>query len=137
MQLYTQLDRHVIDSIAEGLGIETHDMRENGWRTRGKFAGRQELRFVLKPQAGSDTYRLVRESFGGKPRRCWAVDWHGHWAFMEEVFRLDPDATIKTAIATYEGLEGFYATAPATGARNIGSMMQPLAYEDATTDLLV
>src|SRR5215216_3253449 len=125
MQLYTQLDRRDIEIIAERLGIETYDMRENGWRERGKFAGRQELRFVLKPQTGSDVYRLVRESFGGNPRRCWAVDWHGHWAFMEAVFQVDPDATFKTAIATYEGREGFYANAPATGSRNIGSWMQP------------
>lgn len=134
MQLFSHLTVDDLEGIAQDIGIKIYNVRDGGTRSRGKFASRNAVAFILKPQ--DDTYRLVREGFGGRPRRCWAVDWHGHYAFMERVFDRDPGATIKSAIATYAGREQFYAIAPLTGARNIGSMMQPLAYEDATTDLL-
>lgn len=35
------------------------------------------------------------------------VCWHGHVAFMRAVFARAPDATIRSALATYRGMEDF------------------------------
>jgi len=47
----------------------------------------------------------------GSPRRVpGAVCWHGHRAFMREVFKINPDARIKTTLADYQGSEHFEQT---------------------------
>ena len=73
--------------------------------------------------------RWRRRSHTG--RRIAAVCWHGHRAFMEVMFSLAPNARLKSTVVTYGGRTDFWANHDATGDRNIGSMMQPLAYRDA------
>lgn len=57
--------------------------------------------------------------------RTVAACWHAHRDILRAVFEAFPRATIVTAMARYDGLEGFEATYPSTAYRNIGSMMQP------------
>lgn len=40
-------------------------------------------------------------------RKLAAVCWHGHRDFMRALFRLAPDARIKTALADYRGADDF------------------------------
>ena len=68
---------------------------------------------------------------GHDGRRIASVCWHGHRTFMEAMFNLAPNARLKSMVVTYEGRTDFWANHDATGNRNVGSMMQPLAYRDA------
>ena len=64
-------------------------------------------------------------------RRIPAACWHVHRDFMTALFDLAPDAVLRSCRACYKGKAGFERDFPATGYANIGSMMQPLAYQDA------
>lgn len=64
-------------------------------------------------------------------RRVHAVCWHGFRDFFRAVYRREPDAVFRTAMATYRGSEGFEATFPETGHRNIGSQMAPVCAAEA------
>ena len=79
--------------------------------------------------AHDDRERYRRISHHG--RRVNAVCWHGFRDFFRTLFEYTPDAVIKTALATYDGPEGFEATYPSTGEGNIGSMFEPMAMADA------
>ncbi len=64
-------------------------------------------------------------------RRISAACWHAHRDIMLALFEHNPDALLVTAMARYEGLEGFERNYPATGDVNIGSMFEPRCYADA------
>lgn len=81
--------------------------------------------FTLAPVNG----RYQRRGHTG--RRVHAVCYHGHFAFMDALYRLAPDAVLITAMQRYDGAEDFRRKAGAVAERNIGSMMQPLDYGDA------
>ena len=90
-------------------------------------------RFDRNPRCFDFTLRVkssrgpgARVSHSG--RRITAACWHAHRDVMVEIFNLAPDAVIKSSFATYKGKEGFYRDYPATGMKNIGSMMQPLTF---------
>lgn len=61
------------------------------------------------------------------------VCWHGHRAFMAALFALAPDATLRSAFATYRGAAGFRSAHGATADRNVGSQVRPVSYADACT----
>ena len=82
-------------------------------------------RFV--PRFSADKYGRISAS----GRRVKALCWHGHRDLFRHLFQAMPDLEIRTARATYKGLDGFEAEYPATGDYNIGSMMSPLAYRNA------
>lgn len=77
-------------------------------------------------EAGSRRSRNLRGI-----RRVSAACWHVHRDFMKEVFRINPEARIQTALADYKGLEDFQAFFPVTGGTNVGSRAQPLAISEA------
>lgn len=64
-----------------------------------------------------------RHSWSG--RRTHAACWHAYRDVMRGILTKYPSARIRTALALYEGLDGFEATYPSTAYKNIGSMMQP------------
>jgi hypothetical protein len=137
MKLYTEhLTLEDLRQIGAPMGIRLENATEGMLRRqRGKFAGKYEHSFVLRPDGSqaSEYYRLVRDnpySPSGK-RRVHAISWQGHWDFMVQLFNKDPDAVLVSAIGRYEGREGFYRDAPATGDRNIGSVVHPQSYRNA------
>jgi len=67
----------------------------------------------------------------GHQRRTVSACWHAHRDVMRAIFRLAPDALLVTALARYEGSEGFEHEFPATGYANVGSMMKPRARHEA------
>ena len=134
MKLFsTTLDVNDLTEIGDSLGIDLHEVTDEGVRQRGKNKGHRCIRFTLRPQknAEGEKRRLVRLSYEGKTRRVWAVSWQGHYDFMERLFTNDPMARLETSIATYDGMVGFKLEAPLTTDKNIGSIMQPLYYGDA------
>ena len=125
-----------LEAVADSMGMQLYDFADNGVGQRGKYAGRARYKFVLRPLHGGSPdarYRAVRDNPYGVSgeRRIWAICWHGHRDFMRAVFRLDPDATFKTSVDTWDGSDDFEARHEFSGHRNIGSMMAPQSYADA------
>lgn len=58
-------------------------------------------------------------------RRTAAACWHAHRDVMRAIFKRAPAALLVTALARYEGSEGFEHEFPYTGNLQIGSMMNP------------
>lgn len=69
--------------------------------------------------------RRSASAFSGQ-RRINAVCWHGYRDVLIELFNINPDARVYTAMAKYKGRDGFEANYPATGWHNIGSMAYPV-----------
>lgn len=61
----------------------------------------------------------ARRSSSG--RRMTAACWHAFRDTFRAILVADPDAVIVTAMARYDGRDGFERTYPATGSRNVGS----------------
>jgi hypothetical protein len=50
---------------------------------------------------------------------------------MQVLFKINPEAKLRTTMARYYGVEEFNKNFPATGQRNIGSTMRPCQYREA------
>lgn len=70
----------------------------------------------------------ARKSWNGRCLK--AACWHAYRDAMYEVFAINPQARVYTAMATYKGIDGFESQYPATADQNIGSMMQPAYMPD-------
>jgi hypothetical protein len=68
----------------------------------------------------------------GSRKKVNAVCWHGYRDFLIELYNISGNNfRVVTAQATYNNKEDFYSIYPATGKKNIGSMVDPLPYEEA------
>lgn len=76
----------------------------------------------------------ARRSHSG--RRMAAACWHAHRDVLAELFNQVPDATVRTALATYRGRDGFLDWFELTGATNIGSIAEPMRMDEACDCLL-
>lgn len=126
-----------IVAIAKGLGFQFTNLRHEGNYTCGvlrmatnigrkgwKKASREALRYRKR---GFQAMTGGSNGFGGNGAVCF----HGHKVFMEGIFALNPNAIIRTKMASYLGLESFKEKFPDVGSSNMGSMFQPYQYEDA------
>jgi hypothetical protein len=70
--------------------------------------------FTLKttrvPPAWTRRSQNIKNKDGQYRRVVGAVCWHGHREFMREVFKINPEARIKTGIADYRGSKHFEDT---------------------------
>ena len=72
----------------------------------------------------------VLDSHGAGSRTSWSgrhgryACWHAFRDVVRDILAHNPDATVTTALARYTA-DNFEDTYPATGHRNIGSMVQP------------
>ena len=82
-----------------------------------------------------DAYRRTGQSqtTTGKHRRINAVCYHGHFAFFRALYRLAPDAVIRTSMATYRSAEELERDAYLAAERNVGSEYYPRRYADLCT----
>lgn len=144
MRLYADpslVTKDALDKIASGLSMQVYDYDFGGVRTRGKYAGKAMHKFVIRPNDMSGAkpqdqrFRLIRDNpyatSGNGRRAAWAICWHGHWFFIREVMRLDPNAIFKTGVDIWDGLDDFLVRAEGSGMRDIGSPMSPLFYNKA------
>ena len=67
----------------------------------------------------------------GTPRKVNAICRHGFRDFLIELYKLNSSFRVVTAQITYNNKEDFELKYPDTANINIGSMVQPLNYEDA------
>jgi hypothetical protein len=70
-----------------------------------------------------------RLSYSG--RHLTAACWHAHRDFMRAIFDIAPNAVLRSCHAVYDGVAMFEANYRDTGYKNIGSMMQPLDFQNA------
>ena len=105
----------------------------NDWRGSGIDTVGRALQFRLGLGDDKMLYRRLSAMRWNDrpPRKVNAVCWHGHRDFMREVFKINPDARIKSAVADYRGSDDFERTFPGTGHRNIDSQMYPTEMQDA------
>lgn len=108
--------------IAEDLKIDLDfdKMSSNCWRVKLKLGPSKKYRRL----------GFMRKKDGSRSKVN-AVCWHGYRDFMIELYKISPDFRIVSAQATYNNKEDFYSKYPATGQNNIGSMVDPLPYEEA------
>lgn len=60
------------------------------------------------------------------------ASWEAHRDVMRALFRLDPDAVIRTALATYRGADDFERQYERTGNKNVGSQARPRTMRECT-----
>jgi hypothetical protein len=124
MRIY-RVTREEILKAAEGIATAEVDYQNP---SRG---GGYTFRVKLYPLPGDDSYRRVSVSPWQNERRVNAICWHGFEDFFKALFDLNPNARAVTAMATYDGKEGFYETYPETAWRNVGSQMFPVCACDS------
>jgi hypothetical protein len=97
--------------IGRRLGIDvdiSHEGRKRIRKTSWNVAGKphQEYSVRLYPVKGSDRFR----KFGSGGRRSNGICWHGHREFMKMFFQEYPDASLRSALATYISERNFLLT---------------------------
>jgi hypothetical protein len=111
------------DNLAALIGREYSATRFAGRvvlkNTGYQLYGRKDTSLLAPGQRRSASY------FSGQ-RRINAVCWHGYRDALIEVFNINPDAKVRTAMAKYLGRDSFYEEFPSTGRKNIGSLMYPV-----------
>lgn len=88
----------------------------------------RRVRFTLGTR-DSRKYGSRRSAAG---RHMPKASWEAHRDIMEALFDADPDARIKTALATYRGRKDFHSKFPTTAHKNIGSIMHPCTMRETT-----
>jgi hypothetical protein len=131
VHLYTTATEADLRAIAANMNIDLYQFDTSAPTTRGKYAGRNRFKFLLRPLG--DEYRLIRDDpyTRAGTRRVWAVSWRGHRDFMRAVYAIDANATFRTAIDTWRDAEDFERRHHASGDRNVGSMLRPQSYAGA------
>jgi hypothetical protein len=133
MKVWTTLSESDLYDIAEEIGVCLADRGSvNANRNPLTRVGRA-YSFGLRPDKstrnGEGDYLYQRVSSNimfSEGRRVFAVCWHGHRDFMQEVFRRDPDARIKTAMADYRGAADFEAKYHETAYWQVGAPIAPV-----------
>lgn len=88
---------------------------------------RNHVQFTLRVKDSHDKGARL----GHTGRHMVSACWHAHRDLMREIFTQYPEARLISAQAVYNGAADFTQKYLATGYKNIGSMMQPLTYEQA------
>lgn len=92
------------------------------------WAKGRRVRFVLTTR---DAWAFGSRMSASGRHMCRA-SWEAHRDVMRALFKLDPDATIKTVFATYLGRADFEQAFPATANHNVGSDAAPRAIRDCS-----
>jgi len=92
------------------------------------WAKGRRVRFTLETR---DAWKKGSRTSSAGRHMCKA-SWEAHRDVLRALFKLDPQASVKTALAIYCGRDDFEREFPATGRKNIGSMMQPKTMPECT-----
>ena len=90
-------------------------------------AGRR-VRFTLETR---DAWKHGSRT-AASSRHMRKASWEAHRDVMAELFEVDPQATIRTALATYRGRKHFHDTYAETAHKNVGSIMEPRTIRNMT-----
>jgi hypothetical protein len=84
-----------------------------------------------KDERGDSPFQRESVGYGSASRRVHAVCWHGFRDFFRAVYRREPGAVFRTAVATWRGSDDFEARYRASGHKNVGSQAVPVAMAEA------
>lgn len=119
-------------------GIVLSELETALARTNAVYDGNLKL-VDDRPYRGGMQFRLgvhnsrkygARVSASG--RHIPSASWEAHRDLFREIFKLNPEAVIYTALATYKGSADFEQKFPATAYKQVGSMMNPGFFRDLT-----
>ena len=140
--LASNVTEETLRAAAEEIGVRIDMDPKNAKRTRWRVKllpsrKRTILYTEPGPRGGGKRYRAKWHRRGlGFPQGSGehpvnAVCWHGFREFFRAVYRREPNAVFRTAMAIYKGSDGFETTFLATGYKNIGSQMYPVQAREA------
>lgn len=124
----------VVVQTADNIGVRDYRLT---WRADSPvgnlyatitWARGRRVRFTLETR---DAYKHgSRTSASGRHMR--KASWEAHRDVMAALFDTDPEAIIKTAMATYRGRKHFHDSFPDTARVNVGSQARPATMPDCT-----
>jgi hypothetical protein len=120
----------IVDRVSVDLYRLTweHDSPIGNLYTSITWAKGRRVRFTIETR---DAWKHgSRTSQSGRHMR--KASWEAHRDIMRAIFVYDSQATIKTALATYRGAKDFEAKFPATGDKNVGSIMYPCTMRECS-----
>lgn len=113
--------------------------REEMYRALSKANEQYEGNLILTEptRSGSIRLRTVKGGVLGSRTTVRGVklpnaSWEAHRDFLIALFEINPNASVRTKFAHYDGKEKFYELYPATGYENIGSQMEPCTMPECT-----
>lgn len=118
-------------------GIVLSELETALSRINGEYNGNLKLaddrniprgvQFVLRCH---DSHKYgARLSSSGR-RHTPSASWEAHRDFFREVYKINPEAVIVTALATYRGSADFEVKFPATADHQVGSRMEPVSFRE-------
>lgn len=123
-----------IDAVVDVVSIKNyrltwrHDTSIGNVYCAITWARGRRVRFTLETR---DAYKHgSRKAASGRHMR--KASWEAHRDVMAALFKLDPDAVIRTALATYRGKADFERQYPTTAHANRGSRMNPVTIRSTT-----
>jgi hypothetical protein len=142
--LASKVSRMTLEWAAEIIGVtaEITTLNTRGTRHRVKLlpsthgnlyrprTASRPARSRRWPDERGDT-KYQRQSPSNDERRVHAVCWHGFRDYFRAVFIIEPDASFRTALATWKGSADFEARFRDSGHHNIGSQAFPVTAAEA------
>lgn len=117
----------VVEAVVEKIGCTKYrltwesDSRIGNLVASITWSKGRRVRFTIETR---DAWKHgSRTSASGRHMR--KASWEAHRDVMQALFQHDSHATIKTALATYRGIDDFNDKFPATAFKNVGSIIQP------------
>jgi hypothetical protein len=126
-----------LQSCADAVGVDLYDLNRvtqnrMAWRCRIVPISDKFRKFAVARWYILNGFNAMHKSFHDapkKPHRIHAICWHGHRDFMREIFKINPDASIRTSLAHYKGKDDFENKFYATRNHNISNSYYPLPYK--------
>lgn len=111
MKVWNADESQIREAIAEA-GLKVYGEWSDYGHGNGIVREGRALRFRLgldttQPRHNPGNFLPYQRRSTYSGRKVAAVCWHGHRDFMRALYRLAPDARIKTALADYHGAEDF------------------------------
>lgn len=117
------ISRRALDHYRGNVYLSISEQREI--RVRGG-AHKWQIRFTLECKSSFDPGARTAASGRHMPK----ASWQAHRDLMRAIFDEDPQAWLKTGLATYTDRDDFLANFEATGDHNVGSRMEPARIRD-------
>lgn len=108
--------------------LNATDYSDNIVIERLETLNRKDTRHALKLGTADSRKHGSRRS--GRGRHGKWLCWHGFRDVVRAIMEVNPDATVRTSQAVYDGKFGFERNYPNTADTNVGSLFQPAYMPD-------
>ena len=118
-------NRGIIEQAAEIAGVQLYNF-ERITKTVESYKVSLRPKTEQYRKYGMHSYYV---GWASKPRRVWAICYHGHYHFMRVLFELNKKTRIRSSHASFDTIEQLRSTDLAW--KNIGSQIYPVYWEDS------